>query len=90
MLSDLAIERLVDGNSEAGVGLGVPRNLAVSGLALLGGRGSEIRELAIFSLCTEAGRVLVGRVGGPVSDTLKLLLLGHAQLLLSLQLSSGG
>ena len=88
MLSVLAIERLVEGSSEAGVGLGVPRNLAVSGLALLGGRGRDIRELAIFSLWTEAGRVLVGSVGGHVSDTLKLLLLGHAQL--SLELFSGG
>ena len=79
MLSDLARERAVLCSREVGVGLGVPRSLG-SGLALLGGRGREIRELATFSLTTAAGLCLVGRLGGAVSATEKLLEAGHAQL----------
>jgi hypothetical protein len=55
MLSLLASESAVVCRREVGVGEGVPRNLG-SGLALEGGLGREIRLLAIFSLCTEAGR----------------------------------
>ena len=69
------------------MGLGVPRSLG-SGLALLGGRGKEIKELATFSLTTWAGLCLVGKVGGAVSATEKLLDAGHAQL--SLTWESGG
>ena len=79
VLSDLASERAVDCRREVGVGLGVPLILG-SGLALLGGRGREIRELATFSLTTAAGLCLVGKVGGAVSATEKLLEAGHAQL----------
>ena len=79
VLSDLARERAVDCRREVGVGLGVPRSLG-SGLALLGGRGREIKELATFSLTTAAGLCLVGKVGGAVSATEKLLEAGHAQL----------
>ena len=49
VLSVRWMERAVVCRSEAGVGLGVPLNLP-SGRALLGGRGSEMRELATFSL----------------------------------------
>lgn len=81
VLSDLARERAVDCRREVGVGLGVPRSLG-SGLALLGGRGKEIKELATFSLTTWAGLCLVGRVG--VSEaTEKLLAAGHAQVSLA-------
>ena len=55
------------------------RILACAGFARLGGRGKDIKELAIFSLCTLAGRVLFGRVGGAVSETLKLEFDGQAQ-----------
>ena len=79
VLSDLARDRAVDCRREVGVGLGVPRSLG-SGLALLGGRGKEIKELATFSLTTWAGLCLVGKVGGAVSATEKLLEAGHAQL----------
>ena len=55
-LSVLCMERAVLCRREAGVGLGVPLSLG-SGLALLGGLGREIRELATFSLWTLLGRV---------------------------------
>ena len=81
VLSVLCIDSEVDCSREAGVGLGVAlmRDMA-SGLALLGGRGNDIRELAIFSLCTLAGLVLVGKLGGALSEILKLLFSGQAQL----------
>ena len=54
MLSLRAKDKAVDWRIEVGVGEGVPRDL--SGLALEGGRGRGISELAIFSRCTEEGR----------------------------------
>ena len=71
VLSVRWMERAVLCSSEAGVGLGVPRGRP-SGLALLGGRGSEMRELATFSLWALLGRVLTGREGGLGSVILKL------------------
>ena len=52
VLSVRWMDRAVVWSSEAGVGLGVPRTLP-SGRALLGGRGSEMRELAtsLFGHC---------------------------------------
>ena len=47
MLSLRAKDKAVDCRMEVGVGDGVPRDL--SGLALEGGRGRGISELAIFS-----------------------------------------
>ena len=56
------MDNAVDWSREAGVGLGVPLCLTPSGLALLGGRGSDIRLLATFSRCTLAGLCLTGRL----------------------------
>jgi len=87
MLSVLCIDSAVDWSREGGVGLGVPLCLG-SGRALLGGRGNDMMLLATFSLCTLAGLALVGRLGG--SLTLKLVLLGHAQLSPTLLSAAGG
>ena len=85
MLSVRCMERAVLCSSEAGVGLGVPLSLP-SGLALLGGRGREIRELATFSLWALLGRVLTGSEGGLGSATLKLGESGQPKL----ELPAGG
>ena len=71
VLSVLCMERAVLCSRLAGVGLGVPLSRP-SGLALLGGRGSEMRELATFSLWALLGRVLAGSEGGLGSEMLKL------------------
>ena len=81
VLSVLCMERPVCCSREVGVGLGVPRSLG-SGLALLGGRGREMRELATFSLCTLLGRVFWGRLGGTLSAVLKLGEPGQPKLVL--------
>ena len=81
VLSVRWMERAVVWSSEAGVGLGVPRSLP-SGRALLGGRGSEMRELATFSLWALLGRVLAGREGGLGSEMLKLGESGQPKLVL--------